>query len=159
MSGLTINLKKHLQQHWSDQEIENAAIITDFMQQLMNEHNFDYVLKNFNNNSYKQHNRGIAEGVENLVNYVAKFAKQFPDYTYDVKHIYVDGEYVIFHSHVTVKKAHRGNDKKGFNIMDSWRVQDGRICEHWDAIQPLDAFMRFYVWLNGGKILNKNGVF
>lgn len=159
MSEPCIDIRTHLKQHWSTEEIDNARLIADFMQHLMNEHDFEYVLQKFNNSKYVQHNRGIAEGVENLVQFVAKFAKQFPDYSYDVKHIYADGEFIVFHSHATVKKSHRGNDRKGFNIIDTWRIKDGQIVEHWDAIQPIDTFMRFYVWLNGGKIKNSNGVF
>ena len=94
-----------------------------------------------------------------LVEFVADFAKRVPDYTYDVKRMLVDDDYVTFHSHATIRKAHRGNDKKGLNIIDTWRIKDGTIVEHWDAIQPLDAFMRFYVLLSGGRIRNNNGVF
>lgn len=159
MSTLTINLANLQKPHWSDLELANATLITDFMQNLMNHHNVNHVLKTFNNDSYIQHNRGISDGLANLVAYISKFTKQFPEYGYDVKHIYADGDFIVFHSHVTVKKAHRGNDKKGFNIIDTWRIEDGKIAEHWDAIQPIDSFMRFYIWLNGGKILNNNGIF
>ena len=83
----------------------------------------------------------------------------YPEYSYDVKHIYADGDHVVFHSHATLKKEDRGNDRKGMNIIDTWRIEDGRIVEHWDAIQPLDRGMRLFVLLNGGNIRNSNGVF
>lgn len=159
MNNVTINFESLKKSHWSQGQLANAKLVNDFVQNLMNNHNFDYVLERFGNDEYVQHNRGIADGLGALVAFVEIFAKQFPEYSYDVKHIHVDADYVIFHSHATVKKAHRGNDKKGFNIIDTWQVKDGRIVEHWDAIQPLDMFMRFYVWINGGKILNNNGVF
>ena len=31
--------------------------------------------------------------------------------------------------------------------------------DHWNAIQPLDGFMSFYVLMTGGRIKNNNGVF
>jgi hypothetical protein len=45
------------------------------------------------------------------------------------------------------------------NIIDKWRLEDGRIVEHWDSIQALDFSMRLYSLFNGGDIANSNGVF
>lgn len=144
---------------WTPEEKNNVKTVAEFMQLLMNEHKFDQVLSKFQNNLYTQHNRNIPDGFESLVKYVENFSKKFPEYSYDVKRITADGDYVTFHSHVTTKAAHRGNDKKGLNIIDTWELQDGKIAKHWDAIQPLDFFMRMYVWLTGGNIKNNNGVF
>ncbi|MCG8620039.1 MAG: nuclear transport factor 2 family protein, partial [Desulfobacterales bacterium] len=109
--------------------------------------------------SYIQHNRNLPDKIQGLVGFLREFVQDYPDYTYDVKHIYADGDYVTFHSHATLKKEDRGNDQKGMNIIDTWRIENGKIVEHWDSIQPLDVFMRFYAWMNGGDIRNKNGVF
>ena len=105
------------------------------------------------------HNRAIPDGIGGLVGYVQAFAKRYPDYTYDVKHIFAAGDHVIFHSHATMRKADRSNDKRGFNIIDTWEIEDAAIVEHWDAVQPFDGFIRFYLWLTGGSIHNANGVF
>ena len=159
MESPKINYALLKQEHWSAQEEKNAKIITDFVQHLMNDHDFDYVLKNYNNSNYIQHNRNIPDGIEGLVNFLRSFTKQFPEYSYDVKRILADGDNVIFHSHATLKKQDRGNDKKGLNIIDTWKVKDGKIVEHWDALQALDGFMRFFAMLSGGNIRNANGVF
>lgn len=144
---------------WTEQELKNAEVITDFVQNLMNNHNFDYVLERYNDSAYTQHNRNLPDKVTGLVGFLQEFVEDYPDYSYDVKHIYVDGDYVIFHSHATLDKDDRGNDGKGMNIIDTWRLENGRIVEHWDSIQALDGFMRFYVLISGGDINNDNGVF
>lgn len=94
-----------------------------------------------------------------LVGFLKEFVEDYPEYSYDVKHIYADGDYVIFHSHATLNKDDRGNDEKGMNIIDNWRLENGRIVEHRDSIQALDGFMRFYSMISGGNIRNENGVF
>lgn len=159
MSKPQIDFETLKQKHWSEEEVKNVGIIADFVQHLMNDHDFDYVLKHFDNDNYIQHNRNLPDGVDGLVSYVKTFVKRFPEYSYDVKHIITSKSMVVFHSHVTTKAANRGNEKKGFIITDTWKLRDGKIIEHWDAIQPLNAFFRFYVWLVGGSIKNSNGLF
>ncbi|ARC94176.1 polyketide cyclase [Vibrio coralliilyticus] len=157
--NITINLQELQKPNWTEQELANAELITDFVQNLMNDHNFDYVLEHYNDSAYTQHNRNLPDKVTGLVGFLKEFVEDYPDYTYDVKHIYVDGDYVIFHSHATLDKEDRGNDEKGMNIIDTWRIEDGRIVEHWDSIQALDFSMRLYSLLSGGDIQNDNGVY
>ena len=145
--------------NWSEQEAKNVELLSRFVQTLMNDHDFDVVLQEFGNEAYRQHNRGIPDGLAALVGYVKDFAKRFPEYSYDVKQIFADGDFVIFHSHITTSAKDRGNDRKGINVIDTWKVVDGQIVEHWDALQALDGFMRFYFWMSGGKIANTYGVF
>ncbi len=159
MQTIKIDQAAHDKSHWSPSERENVALIVDFVQHLMNDHDFDYVLETFESGAYVQHNRNISDGISGVVQYVQRLSKRFPDYTYDVKRIFADGDIVVFHSHATIRTSHRGNDRKGFNITDVWKIREGKIVEHWDAVQPLDAFMRFFVWLTGGTIRNANGVF
>lgn len=155
----TINIESFQKKNWSDKELKNAKLITDFVQNLMNNHNFKYVLEKYNDDSYIQHNRNLPDGIDGLVGFLREFVKDYPDYSYEVKHIYVDGDFVIFHSHATLKEKDRGNDRKGMNIIDTWRIENGKIVEHWDSIQALDTLLRFNFWMNGGKLRNKNGVF
>jgi len=157
--GLNINFELLKKSNWTEQETKNAMIITDFVQHLMNDHDFDYVLANYNDSAYVQHNRNLPDKVTGLVGFLQEFVEDYPEYTYDVKHIYVDGDFVIFHSHATLNAEDRGNDEMGMNIIDKWRLEDGRIVEHWDSIQALDGFMRLYSLMSGGKIRNDNGVF
>ncbi|NRB50025.1 MAG: nuclear transport factor 2 family protein [Saprospiraceae bacterium] len=159
MNIIQLNFEELKKDHWSEQEVKNVKLILDFVQHLMNSHDFDYVGKKFGNQSYTQHNRGIADGMDAIIKYVGDFAKSNPEYTYDVKHVYADGSFVIFQSHATIRAKHRGNDHKGLNIIDIWRVENDQIVEHWDALQPMDGFMRFYNLLAGGKVRNTNGVY
>ena len=159
MSTLQIQYNQFEQAHWSEQEQENVKVAIEFIQLLMNDHNFELLQKKYGDSVYLQHNRNITNGFDAIIDYVGSLTKRFPDYSYDVKHIFVDGEYVIFHSHATLKQAHRGNDAKGFNIKDTWKITNGKLTEHWDAIQPLAFGMRLLTLLTGGALRNNNGVF
>lgn len=159
MDTLRVDLDKLRKPNWSEEEHKNAELIQDFIQNLMNDHNFDYIREKFGNHPYKQHNQSMVDGIKGVLEVVSSFAKRYPDYTYDVKHFYVDGPYVTVHSHATNNKKHRGNPQKGLNIMDIWKVENGIIQEHWDAVQPIHGPMRFLFWMIGGKFRNKNTYF
>ncbi|MEL6190395.1 MAG: ester cyclase [Bacteroidota bacterium] len=159
MSTLTIPSNTLTKSNWSEQEVKNVALITDFVQNLMNDHDFTYVRNTYGHSDYVQHNRSIPDRMEGILTYMEGFAKKFPEFSYDVKHIYADGDFVTFHSHATIKKAHLGNPDKGLNIVDIWRVVDGQIVEHWDALQPIDGSMKLFALLAGGKKANNNGLF
>ncbi len=154
-----IDLNKHLQDHWQPQEKENVTVVVDFFQHLMNEHDFEYTIKKFGDTSYTQHNRAIPNEISGLVDYVKDMTKRFPEYSFDVKRIYADGEYVVLHSHTTMRAKHRGNEKKGFIITDTFRLENGQLAEHWDAIQPIDTFSRLLFLMIGGKVDNNNPTF
>lgn len=159
MGNLIIDAGTLQRDHWTKVEQENFLRVLDFVQNLMNNHDFDYVVKEFGNDSYVQHNRQIPDGIEGLVGFLKDFVKRFPEYCYDVKQVTVDHDHVTFHSHATLKKKHRGNERKGMKIIDSWRLKDGQIVEHWDSIQPLDGFLRFFTLLTGGSVKNSNSLF
>jgi predicted SnoaL-like aldol condensation-catalyzing enzyme len=159
MSVIKIDFDRLKKDTWTEHEHKNAEIIVDFVQLLMNDHNFQLIREKYGSHPYKQHNQSMEDGLHGVLQVVSEFAKRYPDYTYDVKHLYVDGSYVIVHSHATINRKHRGNPKKGMNIMDVWKVENGEIIEHWDAVQPIDGSMRFLFWMIGGKFRNKNTYF
>ncbi len=149
----------YVQDHWTPEEAKNVKLVVDFFQKLMNEHDFEYTLKTFGGGSYIQHNRAIPNEIEGLVGYVKTMVKRFPEYSFDVKNIFADGDYVVLHSHATFKAKHRNNEKKGFIITDTFKLIEGKLAEHWDAIQPIDFFSRFLMLVTGGSVGNNNPTF
>ena len=90
--------------HWNPEQTENARTVLDFVQKIMNDHDFDYILKTYGPHPYVQHNRSMKDGVQGVVHYLQSFVKSFPEFNYDVKSIIVDGDLVSIHSHATIKK-------------------------------------------------------
>ena len=154
-----INGKELMSKNWNEKEVKNVKVVIDFFQHLMNEHDFDYISKTYNYGPYLQHNRAIPNEFTGLVSYVKTMVKRFPDYSFDVKKIYADDDCVILHSHTTMKAKHRGNEKKGFIITDTFKLKDGKLVEHWDAIQAIDFSSRLLMLLLGGQIGNTNPTF
>ena len=155
----TIDFETLAQPHWSVAERSNAALALRFVQLLMNDHDFDAVREQFGTGRYTQHNRSMHDGIPGVIEAVERIVKRFPGYSYDVRSITASGDRVIFQSHATMRESHRGNDRKGFNIFDTWEVEDGALVEHWDSLEPIDLPMRLYFAATGGRVRNSNGVF
>lgn len=150
--------ERFVKPHWSADELENLKVVTGFLQTLRSK-DFDSLLSEYGDHPYVQHNIGMETGVEGVAKEGRKAVKQFPEFSIEAKHVYVDGEFVIIHSHMTAKATHRGNDSKGLNVIDIWKVSDGKIVEHWDSIQPIDFGVRLFSLFTGGTVKNSNGRF
>ncbi|HAA13483.1 MAG TPA: polyketide cyclase [Cytophagales bacterium] len=154
-----INLNSLKRDHWSDQDVKNAEIAIDFAQKIMNDHDFEGIVALYGKHTYKQHNQTMVDGVQGVLQAMRELVGNFPDFSYDVRHVYVDGEYVTLHSHATLTTEDRGNPQRGFNIYDTWKIVEGEIVEHWDAIQGIDEAMRKMAVQSAGVVRNENTYF
>jgi predicted SnoaL-like aldol condensation-catalyzing enzyme len=79
---------------------------------------------------------------------LARFLEKFPQFKYEFKHVYVDGDFVIVHSLVTgvpgigsvVSSPQPGvkpQPKVGDEVVDIFRIRNGKIVEQWDTVEPI----------------------
>jgi predicted SnoaL-like aldol condensation-catalyzing enzyme len=61
----------------------------------------------------------------------------------DIRRVIADGDLVMTHSRLTFVP-----DGPDLALADIWRLDGGRIVEHWDVIQPVPA-----------EAANNNGMF
>jgi predicted SnoaL-like aldol condensation-catalyzing enzyme len=159
MNQPKIDIQGFKKAHWTDLEVSNATAVLEFVQLIMNDHNFDEIKHRQGSSPYKQHNRTIADNIGGVIETVSNLVKTTPEFSYDVKSVFVDNDHVIIHSHATLKAKHRGDVSQGMNIIDTWKVEDGQLVEHWDAVQGISFSMRLFSLLTGGKLRNHNGPF
>jgi predicted SnoaL-like aldol condensation-catalyzing enzyme len=63
---------------------------------------------------------------------VKRFAQNFPDLRMEPKRIVAEGDYVVLHSHLILKPGDRGSA-----VVEMFRLENGRIVEHWDVAQEV----------------------
>ena len=79
--------------------------------------------------TYRQHNPLIEDGMEGL----RKVVTWLTDARCEIKRVFADGDYVILHSH-----WHGLSDSpRGEAVVDIFRLEGGKVLEHWDVIQPI----------------------
>jgi predicted SnoaL-like aldol condensation-catalyzing enzyme len=81
---------------------------------------------------YIQHNPNIATGAEALKQMLVRAKARSPDAEHRVKRMIADGDLVAVHVHVIFTPG-----DAGLAVVDIFRIENGRIAEHWDVAQPL----------------------
>ena len=82
--------------------------------------------------TYIQHNPDVEDEPEGFINYFERMQKEYPEKSIEFVRCIAEGDLVALHTHQTWP----GNDQ--YVTMDFFRFdEDGKICEHWDAIQQI----------------------
>ncbi|WP_312993803.1 nuclear transport factor 2 family protein [Achromobacter animicus] len=125
-----------------EQEAANKAAVLAFYEKGLNQKDADAALK-YVGNRYVQHNPNAADGPEGFRQFIAFLRDRYPASHSEIKRVFTDGDYVILHVHAVREPGSRGNA-----IIDIFRLEGGKIVEHWDAVQPIPE-----------KAANSNGMF
>ena len=134
ISGL-VTFANAASQNNSIQE-QNKKIVIDFYELAFNQHQPEQAAKKYIGDHYIQHHPGVPDGAEAFYSYFAKYFKEHPESHVEIKRALADGDLVALHLHSRQNKADNGRA-----IVDLFRLENGKIVEHWDVIQnvPADA--------------------
>ena len=114
------------------QQLErNKEVVVTFYNYIINEKDFESA-RPYMTDDYKQHNPTAKDGPEGLRAWLEVFYKEFPKLKADTKHVIAEGDMVVLHS-----LGVNGPSPNGTAVVDIFRVRDGKVCEHWDVIQPI----------------------
>jgi len=115
-------------------EEANKKIVIDFYDKAINQKDFA-AASVYLGDKYIQHNPLAADGPEGLKAFL-EFAKQnIPTFRTEFKHVFADGDYVIVHAHARAKPDDPSD--RGSAVMDIFRLENGKVVEHWDVVQPV----------------------
>ena len=120
----------------------NKKAALEFYDLAINKKDYEAASK-YLGSGYKQHNPLVGDGKEGFKAFLAMLKKDFPQAHSEVKRVFADGNYVIIHVH-----SIRVPNTPGRAIFDCFRFDNGKVVEHWDAIQEIPV-----------KAANANGMF
>ena len=112
----------------------NKQMVRDFYETAFNLHKPREAAAKYLGRIYRQHNPMAGDGPEAFVNFVTAYAQANPQLHIDIKRIIAEGDLVVTHSHLTLYAQDRG-----MAVADIFRVENGKIVEHWDVIQAIPA--------------------
>jgi predicted SnoaL-like aldol condensation-catalyzing enzyme len=123
------------------QEINKQNVI-EFYDKAINQEDFDAASK-YLGSTYIQHNPTAEDGVEGLKKFIQFLQDNYPNAHSEIKRVFSDGDYVVLHVHSIREPGTRGRA-----IFDLFRLENGKIVEHWDTVQDIPE-----------KSANQNGMF
>lgn len=92
---------------------------------------------------YVQHSPLARTGSAGLKAFLDWAREHTPAAEHRIKRVFTDGDHIVAHVHVIIRPGERGNA-----VVDIFRIEAGRIVEHWDVAQPVPA-----------ESANSNGMF
>lgn len=109
----------------------NKMLVMRFLNEFMIGHDIK-VLDELLGPSYKQHNPGLDHGKASLIKFFQDFWEIYPKPGYFLKRIVAENDLVAIHYHFQPDP-----NEEGYAIVDIFRVEDGKLVEHWDVCQEM----------------------
>lgn len=110
---------------------QNKQIVREFYELAFNGKRPADAVERYVGSTYTQHNPQAADGTEAFIQFVTGFASQFPGVSIDIKRIVAEEDIVVTHGLLKTSA-----DDPGTVAADFFRLEDGKIAEHWDVLQP-----------------------
>jgi predicted SnoaL-like aldol condensation-catalyzing enzyme len=140
--GVAVSLTAHSAGAAGPKEEANKKIVREFYEKGLNQKDGEAAATYFGSR-YTQHNPLAADGPEGFKRFIQFLKEKYPNSRSEIKRAFADGDYVILHVHAVREPGSRGSA-----IVDVFKLEDGKIVEHWDVIQEIPE-----------KAANSNGMF
>ena len=109
----------------------NKKIVIELYDKALNQKDFEAASKYFGSR-YIQHNPNVPDGIESFKGLVTMLKEKFPNSRSEIKRAVAEGDLVMLHVHSVREPGQRGRA-----IVDIFRLENGKIVEHWDVIQDV----------------------
>ena len=110
----------------------NKAAVREFYDLSLNRRQPEEAVRKYLGPYYRQHNPGAGDGPEAFIAFVKGFTKAYPSLKFEFKRLVAEGDLVVVHSRLTLNPGDRGTA-----VMDIFRLEGGKIVEHWDVLQEI----------------------
>jgi predicted SnoaL-like aldol condensation-catalyzing enzyme len=111
-----------------DKTEANKALISNFLDAVLVHGRFDKIATYFDGDKYVQHNSNVPDGVTGLSSAIQAMAKQ------GIKMVYTKTHKVIGEGNFVFAMSEGTFGGKPTAYYDLFRVENGKIAEHWDVI-------------------------
>jgi predicted SnoaL-like aldol condensation-catalyzing enzyme len=108
----------------------NRQIVEEFLDLINRHRRVREAFERYVSENYVQHNPTAGDGREDAIRLIEGLAAT-PGFNPMVKRIVAEGDLVAVHMHVQL------GDGPGLAVMDMFRLDKGKIVEHWDVIQEV----------------------
>ncbi len=121
----------------------NKRLATDCLDMIFNQQKPTKAVTQYIGPNYRQHNPDAKDGPQGVIAYASEYIKANPELRLDFKRVIAEGDLVAVHSYLKTNPS-----DQGVAVVDIFRVENGKLVEHWDVMQMLPK-----------EYANQNGMF
>ncbi|WP_251863248.1 nuclear transport factor 2 family protein [Achromobacter sp. Marseille-Q4962] len=110
----------------------NKDIVLAFFRMMFQDRDIEEAVRRYVGPRYVQHNPYMGDGTEPLVDFFPRYFEQHPQASVEIKRVVAEGDLVVIHNLWKDSPEDRGQA-----IVDIFRVENGKIAEHWDVSQEI----------------------
>jgi predicted SnoaL-like aldol condensation-catalyzing enzyme len=110
----------------------NKETVRAFYELAFNEKQPEEAVSRYVGSRYTQHNPMAADGPQAFIDFVRWYTGENPELRVDIKRLIAENDLVVTHSLITASLSDRGTA-----AVDIFRLEDGKVVEHWDVLQPV----------------------
>ena len=111
---------------------QNKRVVRSFYEESFNDGDPEGAVERYLGNRYVQHNPQAADGPEAFIGFVKWIRGENPEIRIDIKRLIAEDDLVVTHGNLKNSPEDRGTA-----VVDIFRVENGKIVEHWDVVQPI----------------------
>ena len=111
---------------------ENRQVVLAYYDLSFNQGEPEQAVELYLGDEYIQHNPMAADGAQAFIDFVNWFRGEHPELHMEFVRTIAEGDLVMVHSHQTLFPGDTGTA-----VMDIFRLENGKIVEHWDVVQPV----------------------
>ncbi len=111
---------------------ENKKVAMAFYEKALNDRDVETAFRLYAGKHYRQHNPLVEDGQEGVRKFAKWIGDNHPNAHGEIKRAFADGDFVILHCHWIGLISDSGDA-----VVDIFRLEDGKVVEHWDVIQPI----------------------
>lgn len=106
---------------------QNKRTVVEYYEVAFNGKEPEQAVEKYVGSRYIQHNPQAPDGPQAFI----AFVRAFPELSVDIRRVMAEGDMVVTHSLVRFTA-----DDPGSVAADFFRLEDGKVVEHWDVLQP-----------------------
>ena len=111
---------------------KNKQTVVAFYTRAFNDHQPADAVARYVGSQYIQHNPDTPDGAEAFAKSTVALIARCPGLHVEIKRVIAEGDLVVAHNLVTTSP-----ESRGMAGIDIFRIEKGKIVEHWDARQPV----------------------
>jgi predicted SnoaL-like aldol condensation-catalyzing enzyme len=124
----------------------NKKVVREFYEEVFQKHHLNLVDR-FMHDDYVQHNPDVRQGKTGFVDFHKGFFVAIPDHCATINQMVAEGDLVFVYNTITGTHTGKGfldypptGNKVKYDVVDMFRLRDGKLCEHWDVADTRALF-------------------